>query len=43
VDVATYAENDLPAAIEAAGLTGLQEARLSVTRSPTGFVVRADR
>lgn len=37
------AENDLPAAIEAAGLTGLQEARLSVTRSPTGFVVRADR
>jgi len=37
------AENDLPAAIEAAGLTGLQAARLSVTRSPTGFVVRADR
>jgi hypothetical protein len=37
------AENDLPAAIEAAGLTGLHEAHLSVTRSPTGFVVRADR
>ena len=37
------AENDLPAAIEAAGLTGLQAARLSVTRSATGFVVRADR
>ncbi len=37
------AENDLPAAIEAAGLTGLQDARLSVTRSRTGFVVRADR
>jgi hypothetical protein len=37
------AEDDLPAAIEAAGLTGLQNARLSVTRSRTGFVVRADR
>ena len=37
------AEDDLPAAVEAAGLTGLQDARLSVTRSPTGFVVRADR
>ena len=36
------AEDDLPAALEAAGLMGLQEARLSVTRSPTGFVVRAD-
>jgi hypothetical protein len=36
-------ENDLPAAIEAAGLTGLEEARLSVTRTATGFVVRADR
>jgi hypothetical protein len=36
------AEDDLPGAIEAAGLMGLQEARLSVTRSPTGFVVRAD-
>jgi hypothetical protein len=35
-------ENDLSAAIEAAGLTGLEEARLSVTRSATGFVVRAD-
>jgi hypothetical protein len=30
------AENDLPAAIEAAGLTGLQEARLSVTAAPRG-------
>ena len=37
------AEDDLPAAIEAAGLTGLLGARLSVTRSVTGFVVRADR
>jgi hypothetical protein len=37
------AENDLPAAIEAARLTGLEQARLSVTRSATGFVVRADR
>ncbi|HZY50614.1 MAG TPA: hypothetical protein VFE64_12640 [Devosia sp.] len=37
------AENDLPAAIEAAGLTGLGNAHLSVTRSLTGFVVRADR
>ena len=37
------AEDDLPAAIEAAGLTGLMGARLSVTRSVTGFVVRADR
>ena len=37
------AEDDLPAAVEAAGLTGLQDTRLSVTRSPTGFVVRADR
>jgi hypothetical protein len=37
------AENDLPAAIEAAGLTGLEGARLSVTRSATGFVLRADR
>jgi hypothetical protein len=36
------AENDLPAAIEAAGLTGLEKATLSVTRSATGFVVRAD-
>jgi hypothetical protein len=36
------AENDLPAAIEAAGLTGLEAARLSVTRSTTGFVIRAD-
>ncbi|HEX9329094.1 MAG TPA: hypothetical protein VF915_21400, partial [Reyranella sp.] len=37
------AEDDLPAAIEAAGITGLEGARLSVTRSATGFVVRADR
>jgi hypothetical protein len=37
------AEDDLPAAIEAAGLTGLERARLSVTRSATGFVLRADR
>jgi len=37
------AEADLPAAIEAAGITGLGGARLSVTRSATGFVLRADR
>jgi MFS family permease len=37
------AETDLPAAIECAGLTGLHHARLSVTRSATGFVIRADR
>jgi hypothetical protein len=37
------AEDDLPSAIEAAGLAGLQEARLSVIRSESGFVVRADR
>jgi hypothetical protein len=37
------AEDDLPWAIEAAGLTGLERARLSVTRSATGFVLRADR
>ena len=37
------AENDLPWAIEAAGFTGLERARLSVTRSATGFVLRADR
>jgi hypothetical protein len=36
------AEDDLPAAIEEAGLTGLQKARLSVVRSTTGFIVRAD-
>jgi hypothetical protein len=35
------AEDDLPAAIEAAGLTGLQNARLSVIRSATGFIVEA--
>ena len=37
------AEDDLPWAVEAAGLTGLERARLSVTRSATGFVLRADR
>lgn len=37
------AEDDLPAAVEAAGLNGLEGARLSVTRSATGFVLRADR
>jgi hypothetical protein len=37
------AENNLPWAIEAAGFTGLEGARLSVTRSATGFVLRADR
>ena len=36
------AENDLAWAIEAAGFTGLERARLSVTRSVTGFVLRAD-
>lgn len=37
------AEDDLPAAVEEAGLTGLDNARLSAVRSPTGFVIRADR
>ena len=37
------AEHDLPWAIEAAGFTGLEKARLSVTRTATGFVLRADR
>jgi hypothetical protein len=37
------AENDVAWAIEAAGFTGLERARLSVTRSATGFVLRADR
>ena len=37
------AEDDPRVAVEAAGLTGIEEARLSVLRSPTGFVVRADR
>lgn len=37
------AEDDLAWAIEAAGFTGLERARLSVTRSATGFVLRADR
>jgi hypothetical protein len=36
------AEDDLRAAIEAAGLTGIEEAHLTAIRSPTGFVVRAD-
>jgi hypothetical protein len=36
------AENDLPWAIEASGLSGLEGARLSITRSITGLVVRAD-
>ncbi len=36
------AEDDLPWAIEASGIAGLDGARLSVTRSVTGFVVRAD-
>jgi hypothetical protein len=36
------AEYDLPWAIEASGLAGLEDARLSVTRSGTGFVVRVD-
>ena len=37
------AEDDLPWAIEAAGISGLEGARLSVTRTATGFVLRADR
>ncbi len=37
------AENDPVAAIREAGLSGLGGARLSVVRSPTGFIVRADR
>ncbi len=37
------AEDDLPWAIEAAGFSGLEGARLSVMRSATGFVLRADR
>jgi hypothetical protein len=36
------AEDDLHAAIEATGLTGLEGAKLTYTRSPTGFIVRAD-
>ena len=35
------AEDDLPAAIEAAGLAGVQGARLSAIRSATGFIVQA--
>ena len=35
------AEDDLPAAVQAACLTGLQAARLSMTRSATGSVIRA--
>jgi hypothetical protein len=37
------AEDDLSAAVEESGLKGLEEARLSVVRSATGFVVRADQ
>jgi hypothetical protein len=37
------AEDDLPWAVEAAGLSGLNDARLSMTRSATGFILRADR
>jgi hypothetical protein len=37
------AEEDLPAAVEESGLKGLEEARLSVIRSATGFVIRADQ
>lgn len=37
------AESDLPEAVREAGLEGLQEAELSVHRSATGLVVRADR
>jgi hypothetical protein len=37
------AENDLHTAIAAAGVSGIEEAQLSAIRSPTGFVVRADR
>jgi hypothetical protein len=37
------AEDDLPEAVQESGLKGLEEARLSVIRSDTGFVVRADR
>jgi hypothetical protein len=37
------AEDDLPAAVGESGLTGLEKAHLSVIRSDTGFVVRADR
>jgi hypothetical protein len=39
----THAEEDLPTAIDDAGLKGLQKARLSAIRSATGFVIRADR
>jgi hypothetical protein len=38
-----HAEDDPPAAVEAAGLTGLPGARLSAIRSTTGVVVRADQ
>jgi hypothetical protein len=37
------AETDLPSALDAAGLKGLQGASLSAIRSATGFVLRADR
>jgi hypothetical protein len=37
------AEDELQLAVQDAGLTGLAEARLSVYRSATGFVVRAEQ
>ena len=37
------AEDELRLAVQDAGLSGLEEARLSVYRSATGFVLRADR
>jgi hypothetical protein len=37
------AENDPRFAIDEAGLTGLEGALLTAIRSPTGFIVRADR
>jgi hypothetical protein len=37
------AEYDPASALAAAGLKGLEEARLSAIRSTTGFVIRADR
>ena len=37
------AEDDLGAALYATGLTGLSDARLSVIRTATGMVLRADR
>ena len=37
------AEDDLGAALYATGFTGLSDARLSVIRTATGMVLRADR